>query len=122
MSLPDLIIDGDGVGAVLTLVTKTVGSGSTETKVIDYIKVVSGGQNYTQDETTVTVSPAGSGAQFLPILQEWRINLVERFFNTNKITSDDGFITRGVNDAYGCLLYTSPSPRDYAASRMPSSA
>ena len=23
---------------------------------------------------------------------------------------------------YSCLLYTSPSPRDYAASRMPSSA
>ena len=23
---------------------------------------------------------------------------------------------------YACLLYTSPSPRDYAASRMPSSA
>ena len=27
-----------------------------------------------------------------------------------------------VNYAYTCLLYTSPSPRDYAASRMPSSA
>ena len=26
------------------------------------------------------------------------------------------------NYYYGCLLYTSPSPRDYAASRMPSSA
>ena len=25
-------------------------------------------------------------------------------------------------DNIGCLLYTSPSPRDYAASRMPSSA
>ena len=25
-------------------------------------------------------------------------------------------------DSKGCLLYTSPSPRDYAASRMPSSA
>ena len=24
--------------------------------------------------------------------------------------------------AFACLLYTSPSPRDYAASRMPSSA
>ena len=24
--------------------------------------------------------------------------------------------------SYSCLLYTSPSPRDYAASRMPSSA
>ena len=26
------------------------------------------------------------------------------------------------SDGKGCLLYTSPSPRDYAASRMPSSA
>ncbi|GAB5783493.1 hypothetical protein JMUB7515_28150 [Staphylococcus aureus] len=26
------------------------------------------------------------------------------------------------NDIENCLLYTSPSPRDYAASRMPSSA
>ena len=25
-------------------------------------------------------------------------------------------------NSYACLLYTSPSPRDYAASRMPSSA
>ena len=27
-----------------------------------------------------------------------------------------------LNDTRNCLLYTSPSPRDYAASRMPSSA
>ena len=27
-----------------------------------------------------------------------------------------------VNYMWSCLLYTSPSPRDYAASRMPSSA
>ena len=26
------------------------------------------------------------------------------------------------NDYYGCLLYTSPSPRDLSTSRMPSSA
>ena len=32
-------------------------------------------------------------------------------------------ICHGSNDRlFGCLLYTSPSPRDYAASRMPSSA
>ena len=30
------------------------------------------------------------------------------------------FLMMGLTDA--CLLYTSPSPRDYAASRMPSSA
>ena len=27
-----------------------------------------------------------------------------------------------MNDHYGCLLYTSPSPRDLSTSRMPSSA
>ena len=27
-----------------------------------------------------------------------------------------------LNEAYGCLLYTSPSPRDATLSRMPSSA
>ena len=32
---------------------------------------------------------------------------------------EGGFL---VGDLYPCLLYTSPSPRDYAASRMPSSA
>ena len=32
----------------------------------------------------------------------------------------EGFTGNSCNEA--CLLYTSPSPRDYAASRMPSSA
>ena len=33
-----------------------------------------------------------------------------------------GFMSRVANEYGTCLLYTSPSPRDYAASRMPSSA
>ena len=34
-----------------------------------------------------------------------------------------GMWSAGLFSAHGiCLLYTSPSPRDYAASRMPSSA
>ena len=35
---------------------------------------------------------------------------------------DEVFIGRSMAQARTCLLYTSPSPRDYAASRMPSSA
>ena len=31
-------------------------------------------------------------------------------------------VTADGDDAQACLLYTSPRPRDYAASRMPSSA
>ena len=30
--------------------------------------------------------------------------------------------SQALNDSYGCLLYTSPSPRDRTRSRMPSSA
>ena len=32
------------------------------------------------------------------------------------------FGEQGIDNDLVCLLYTSPSPRDYAASRMPSSA
>ena len=31
-------------------------------------------------------------------------------------------LSNAITSTYVCLLYTSPSPRDYAASRMPSSA
>ena len=33
-----------------------------------------------------------------------------------------GYVANSPYTVKGCLLYTSPSPRDYAASRMPSSA
>ena len=35
---------------------------------------------------------------------------------------ENGLIMTSGDVANACLLYTSPSPRDYAASRMPSSA
>ena len=31
-------------------------------------------------------------------------------------------VKKNIEEKLACLLYTSPSPRDYAASRMPSSA
>ena len=39
----------------------------------------------------------------------------------NKVL-DAVFVATDDERIYNCLLYTSPSPRDYAASRMPSSA
>ena len=32
------------------------------------------------------------------------------------------FVSHNITPYYGCLLYTSPSPRDRTRSRMPSSA
>ena len=45
--------------------------------------------------------------------------------NTNLLLADADNSRVGVGTSvpsFTCLLYTSPSPRDYAASRMPSSA
>ena len=42
-------------------------------------------------------------------------------FESSEITADK-FLEGIESLRSGCLLYTSPSPRDYAASRMPSSA
>ena len=39
-----------------------------------------------------------------------------------KLNGKVNFITKIGNDKNGCLLYTSPSPRDPVSSRMPSSA
>ena len=36
--------------------------------------------------------------------------------------SKAGYLAALIPEAYGCLLYTSPSPRDLSTSRMPSSA
>ena len=41
---------------------------------------------------------------------------------SNKYFYDSSELKISVNRNNTCLLYTSPSPRDYAASRMPSSA
>ena len=40
----------------------------------------------------------------------------------DKIAKACGLTKPNILYYYSCLLYTSPSPRDYAASRMPSSA
>ena len=45
-------------------------------------------------------------------------NSEDAFYPENETTD----LLYEVEGTYTCLLYTSPSPRDYAASRMPSSA
>ena len=55
------------------------------------------------------------------------IDLVGEGQNENAIfarpfNQKEAFPQKLTTKKYNCLLYTSPSPRDYAASRMPSSA
>mgnify|MGYP003319605661 CR=1 FL=1 len=53
-------------------------------------------------------------------------NLIGSFMQPDIVISDINFLKslpkREIICGYGCLLYTSPSPRDQRGSRMPSSA
>ena len=47
---------------------------------------------------------------------------VDILANTVKVTLGPKGRNVVIDKSYGCLLYTSPSPRDRSSSRMPSSA
>ena len=72
-------------------------------------------ENISIEDQTVTVTFTGGRSY------DYTVNDVTAF--TTALTAamaPEQSVGRFVNKS--CLLYTSPSPRDYAASRMPSSA
>ena len=52
----------------------------------------------------------------------YSVGTVVRIIQTHRMRGGMQLLVQGEGRAQACLLYTSPSPRDYAASRMPSSA
>ena len=50
------------------------------------------------------------------------LSIIKENANAKFDETIEAHIRLGIDPKYTCLLYTSPSPRDYAASRMPSSA
>jgi hypothetical protein len=98
-SPPELIIDGDGVGCILTPVIK-------DGKIVE-VKIINTGFGYNKNNTFVRVVSPGSGAKFEAQIKNWRINLVERLIDTNQIRFDDGVLSLGKNERYG-LQYCHP--------------
>ena len=73
------------------------------------------------NQLKITTSGSKIVARFIPF------NRHKRLIKLDKLAKSLGYKTFNwvnyvVNDPYGCLLYTSPSPRDLSTSRMPSSA
>ena len=67
----------------------------------------------------------GISAIFVQNNDDAKINHIESPDNYSEkiaITTTTNVITDLVENIGGCLLYTSPSPRDLSTSRMPSSA
>jgi hypothetical protein len=85
-STPKLEITGSGSGCILTPVVKF--------GVLFEVKIISSGAGY-NNQTKIDVIPPGIGAKFEASIQSWRINIVERIFRNNTITSDDGVIYEG---------------------------
>ena len=102
-SPPSFEISGSGTGAVLTPVL----SNGT----LSEVKVVYGGIGFETSKTIINVISAGSGASLQSVAKSWTINLVERNFQSNQITDDDGIIDNGINSNYGLQYTHAYSPR-----------
>ena len=77
--------------------------------------------------TAVVVRQSGSGREVLLLKRSDQLKHMPGLwvFPGGKVEPTDageGELEQARHGAVSCLLYTSPSPRDYAASRMPSSA
>ena len=93
-SPPDLIINGSGSFGKLTPVI----SGGQITRVI----VDNPGIDYT-DTTTITIKPSGLGANLNAEINQWTINLFEKYQDI--IGEDDGILSTALSDEYG-IEYT----------------
>jgi len=103
-SPPNLQINGDGVGAVITPVLKivdlngnasSIGIGTTINYVLDSVNVIHKGSGYTRDNTSIDIVPAGTDSKFRSNVQKWEVNLFEKYYKTEQITDDDGIIKDG---------------------------
>ena len=112
-SAPNVVVDGDGSGAVLTATLKSDGR-------IDRIIVIEGGRGYTQNNTTIrVVSPESlSKSKFQPHLQSWKINLFQD--NIDRIEKDDGILTKSSFGNYGIQYSHLYAPRYLRSKLIPS--
>ena len=100
-SPPDIIIDGDGIGAVLTPVI--------ENGTITSVKIIEKGINYTQDNTTLSILVPGDGAEFRADIENWRLNLFQR--HIDNFSTDDGIIADQFNVGRGLQYSHLYAPR-----------
>jgi len=109
-SPPTLIVNGTGVGAV---VTPVISNGQ-----LISVKVIENGIGYSQNSTSITVIPAGSLAEFAAKIQSWTVNLFKKDYSS--LTDDDGIISKGLNDSFGLQYAHLYAPRKLREILQPS--
>ena len=82
-STPDIIINGDGVGAKLSA---RVSNGE-----VIAVDVITKGANYTENGTTIKAVTPGDGVIVSTSLKTWTINNVNRYAKFGDVSDDDGY-------------------------------
>jgi hypothetical protein len=121
-SIVDVIINnpGNGYNSPPTIVVNGSGSGAVLVPIISEGSILSanipfGGLGYSSSDTTIDIIPAGSSAKFESNTKSWKINLFERFIQTNQITEDDGIIENSLS-GFGVQYFHLYSPRKLRSS------
>jgi YHYH protein len=102
-SPPDIIINGVGNGAKLTPI---IVNGELRS-----VNIINSGYGYEQKNILLSVVSAGTNGLLKANIKSWTINWVERLFQTDKITFDDGIITRGARSDLGLQYAHGYAPR-----------
>ena len=102
-STPDLVINGTGVGCVLTPII--------ENGRLSEVKVIEPGNGYNPDDTSIDVITTETRAEFNPVLKTWRFNLFEKLYQNNELKDDDVVISPSSSEKFGLQCYHMYAPR-----------
>lgn len=102
-SPPDITISGIGNGGRLTPI---IVNGELQS-----VNIINPGYGYDQKNITLNVIPSGSNVELRTNTKSWTVNWIERLIRTNKITVDDGIITRGTRSDLGLEYVHGYAPR-----------
>ena len=102
-STPDLVINGTGIGCVLTPII--------ENGRLLEVKVIEPGIGYTQDTTSIDVVTTETRAEFNPIIKTWRFNLFEKLYQNKELKDDDVVISESSSGKFGLQCYHMYAPR-----------
>ena len=102
-STPDLIINGTGVGCVLTPII--------ENGILSEVKVLDPGAGYDPEDTDIEVITTETRAEFNPVVKTWRFNLFEKLYQNNELKDDDVVISPSSSGKYELQCYHMYAPR-----------
>ena len=122
-STPDLIVEGDGTGAELrAVIDRNVGS-DTYLRIVEII-IIKGGASYSDENTTIKVSPAGKNALFNLDLRQLPVNNIQtespyKAKYSNEILTNSEYGLRYATVGYSSAIGSKDGFDDFTGTHSP---